>query len=726
MAKKAILLFQVLILCCGVGWCEDVFNVDCFFGWDRCYRPMQWTPVNVRITSTLTDPFQGILTVSAQQDGLNNLVIRHEFVLTPNIPLEIPLVSKFAYGAERCSVRITTPKGKTVWGKSYNLWDDSQNKQIMQSLSENDLMVGLVGHRKYGILKLEKEAACKYGQSVGRVFVKDKLAANLPWDWTGYGALDVLVLYDADLSGCRENQLKAIEQWVRNGGKLLMILSSNPLSEENPLATSLPFEVGDSTQYPISPGMGRKLELSLSGTEEAVLWPLRKNDSKLCDFETFSGQSAFFGVGYCGFGRVGVLSFDPSTLTGANKHKSSEFWIHLLSSVLVDASIRDLQPELPKRSKKSNYYGYQYQYNLDDIQTLSMRDVIPALSEEEMENQYGFLTNRYAIGLEQAASNTVMEYLLNIPQMRPLSIWWVILLLVFLAVLLGPVDYLVLKKIDRQPLTWLTCGFWIVLFTVGAYYGVQALRSGELQYRSVTVTDTIDAEPAAWSATHAGLFAPKSDRYQLDGLGDQQWWSAVSPEQREIYSYGGQKSATRNVYCMQYDGANVPYTLPVNIWTMQCLLCEEPVNGFPIRATVKRQGGRVTAEISNMSNMLLDKGYILFDEDKVLEFEALEPLASRTIEGMLKTRQIWDHKTGNHYNYNESIRFRESILNTEEAYIAKGSLGRTKALGAMIRRGAAVVCAEVNTQEPVVGVKEKDCHYTNRKLYRLVVFPDEL
>ncbi len=62
----------------------------------------------------------------------------------------------------------------------------------------------------------------------------------------------------------------------------------------------------------------------------------------------------------------------------------------------------------------------------------------------------------YAPGLEQESTGRILDYLYAIDEMRPLSIGWVVLLLVLLAVLLGPVDYLVLKRLDRLPLTWVT------------------------------------------------------------------------------------------------------------------------------------------------------------------------------------------------------------------------------------------------------------------------------
>ena len=80
MLKKSIVLFMLLLFCTGAS-ANDIFNVDCSFGWDGCYRPMQWTTVNVAISSSLTEPFQGVLSVSAQQDGLNNLIILNRLIL---------------------------------------------------------------------------------------------------------------------------------------------------------------------------------------------------------------------------------------------------------------------------------------------------------------------------------------------------------------------------------------------------------------------------------------------------------------------------------------------------------------------------------------------------------------------------------------------------------------------------------------------------------------------
>ncbi len=184
-----------------------------------------------------------------------------------------------------------------------------------------------------------------------------------------------------------------------------------------------------------------------------------------------------------------------------------------------------------------------------------------------------------------------MEYLYKLEQMRPLSIWWIVLTLMALAVLLGPVDYLVLKWLDKLPYTWLTSTGWIVIFTVGAYFGVQWLRSGAMEVRAVSVLDGIADSNCAWATCYAGLFAPRSDDYRLGGLSPHQWWSGIAPTREEMWAFQ-RDTGMQQIHCVQVDGGNLPVSLPINIWTVQPLLSEWPLDRLPFAATVEHRAGR--------------------------------------------------------------------------------------------------------------------------------------
>ena len=209
---------------------ETVFNVDVFWGWGGCYRPMEWTPVDIGVNSTLSEPFAGSLIISAAQDNLNTMNIRHDFVLTPSVPLHVPLVTKLAFATENGNVRLVDEHGRTQWQYMFRLWDFTGGGSSLTAINEQDLLIGFAGHKRFGLNQLEEKTICQTNGGTGKVYIKDKLSRALPWDWTGYASLDLLILYDADWSELNRIQLGAIREWVLNGGRLLIILGSEPLS----------------------------------------------------------------------------------------------------------------------------------------------------------------------------------------------------------------------------------------------------------------------------------------------------------------------------------------------------------------------------------------------------------------------------------------------------------------------------------------------------------------
>ncbi len=330
----------------------------------------------------------------------------------------------------------------------------------------------------------------------------------------------------------------------------------------------------------------------------------------------------------------------------------------------------------------------------------------------------GFFT-----GFAQAGLNAVMDHLYSIAQMKPLSIWWVILLLTMLAILLGPVDYLVLKRLDRLPMTWLTCTMWIALFTVGAYYGVQALRGGEMQLRAVSVVDAVDTNSPIFSTTYLGLFAPYSADYQLDGLKRNQWWSAISPAADNMYR-GMPSIVSRDIYCDQVDGGNIPYSLPINIWTMQCLLTESSIDTFPFSATFSRHLDKIKLTITNLSDNPITGGFLLLDRENMIKFLDVPPHATKEFSSENIVQSIVKKILRNAQRREPNIRF-DGSFQIEKAFFAQGSLQRTRAIQRYLDDGAAVICAHYENLPLSFEVKGRSHTSTHQQIARLVVFPED-
>ena len=699
---------------------ESPFNVDFFCGWGGCYRPMEWTPVEIGIASTLTEPFAGSVTLSAQQDGLNTLNIVHTFVLTPDIPLHLPLVTKFAFTADKCSVRLRNERGRTRWSFDFDLWNFSTRNRLLKPVRENDLLIGLVGSGKFGLLRLPQQSICQSHTGRGKVFLGDKLPRMVPWDWTGFVCLDLLILYNPDWNLLNEHQLNAIVKWVSNGGKLMLVLGSHPLPRDNPIAQILPVELQDVKQVTIGTRILAEWGLQASKTETVTAWSMtpktealfyETQTNSLRDSSRTTGES-LFAAGYAGFGRVGVLAFDPSDMTDKQRVNSARFWVGRIAEILEDTFTltRDEGQETGDVNRQSILPLPR------SIRFVENADSIP----DDSRNQ-----QQYEVGWAQAANNAVMEYLYSISEMRPLSIWWVILLLTTLAVLLGPVDYKLLKRRGRLPLTWLTCSCWIVAFSVGAYYGVQALRGGKMQLRAVSVLDGIEDSNCSWSTNYCGLFAPYSDDYQFKGLEDNQWWSGIAPTQQTIWAYN-REAGSRKIYCYQHDGGNLPYSIPINIWTIQCLLNESPLERLPLKAQLQRNGDEVILQLLNESDTPILNGYVLFGNNRGINFGPVQANAGREFRSKLHTLRVWETYNVNRYRkyYNRSRDY-SANYKSEDAYFAQGCLRRTQAINAYLARGAAMVCARYDNAPVSFEVKGPPCNYNHIQLVRLVVFPQK-
>ncbi|HUU58147.1 MAG TPA: hypothetical protein VMZ50_01280, partial [Phycisphaerae bacterium] len=284
-------------------------------------------------------------------------------------------------------------------------------------------------------------------------------------------------------------------------------------------------------------------------------------------------------------------------------------------------------------------------------------------------------------------------------------------------------------------------------------------RSGDLQVRAVTVTDVLQpagaatgpsaARTIAWSTTYSGIFAPESEDYRLEGLAARQWWSALTPTSGD-WVYYNRSVASRNLPCLQADGASVPLSVPINIWSMQCLLTESSVESLPLRATVKLdasgQGPRANVLIENLSQQRVKSGHLLVGlagpggrAEKFGWTEFGEIPAGGQVEFERALRVANDRRTvapgtrlegpGGGFMVHGGYAVRsleaEGVYGTSDAsFGALGTAPRTAGIEAMLRAGAAVVFAEYDCPTGPFSVRGHKSAHECTELVRLVVAPD--
>jgi len=618
----------------------------------------------------------------------------------------------------RCNLEIRDQRGRIRHEQTRDMWDYTSQNRLLRAVQARDLLVGVIGQPRFGLLRVPRDTVCLSDRGQGKVYLGRKVPRMVPWDWTGFTSLDVLVLYDPDWTLLRPQQAKAISEWVSNGGTLFVVLGRHPLPDDNPLARILPFDTGQPRQVEVSAEILSRWGLNASASETVTAWPLFSKPGSSLIESTKAGEGGYLHcLGCAGFGRVVVMAFDPAELSQVHMARTADFWAAHIALCLGDAL--DAQGR-----RRPQGLGGSGAAAASRGRTIAVTRDIENEARQANQNE-----NRYRISIAQEASNQVMEHLYQLAEMRPLSIWWVILTLAALALILGPLDYMVLKRLDRLPYTWLTSTGWIVLFTVGAYYGVQALRGGRMQLRVVSVMDGIANTDCAWATYYTGLYSPRSADYQLEGLGEQQWWSGVAPSQDQIWTHQ-QGSAMRQIRCVQEDGANLPISVPINIWTVQSLLTETPLEKVPVMVSVERAGDRCIVEITNTSDHRISAGCVLL-ADAYMDVGSVEARSMQRFEARTRPFNPWRVTVNHDGRAGAGIsrpipqypaRFQGVASN---AFLAQGCFDRALAMHAYLGLGAALVCVEFENAPAPFGVKDRSYEVNHIQLARMIVFPKE-
>ena len=213
-------------------------------------------------------------------------------------------------------------------------------------------------------------------------------------------------------------------------------------------------------------------------------------------------------------------------------------------------------------------------------------------------------------------------------------------------------------------------------------------------------------------------------------LGKQKKFRMV-PDPDELRAIPGHDPAVADAVeaLLQKDGGNRPKSVPINIWTMQCLLTEAPEEKLPFSASIERAGVDLKVRIVNHSDAAIRRGYIRMDRDQKMEFGSVDAGGNKAHQGRLSPARGWDDCLSSSGSYVTAYpNGREAVLHfdTDSAYFARGSLRRTSAIQEYLRRGAAVVCVEYREAPVSFGVAGRTCEYSHIRLARMVVFPKQV
>jgi len=226
-----------------------------------------------------------------------------------------------------------------------------------------------------------------------------------------------------------------------------------------------------------------------------------------------------------------------------------------------------------------------------------------------------------AISASQRGTN-LTQALSNLPSLN-LPAWWLIGSLILVYVLLvGPVNYVVLRAMNRRALAWITVPA-IAIVAAGGAYGTGLITKGtSVQANELSIIHVESGWDRAYQEAYTGILAPTRGDYQVGVAGGR---TMISP----LYSYGN-PFIDPNQGLLRIDTANDAITMPgMSAFTLRGFASESVALAPRVEATATVAGGKLVGTVRNASTTLFSDG-VLLAGNSFQKFGALAPGASAT------------------------------------------------------------------------------------------------
>lgn len=240
-----------------------------------------------------------------------------------------------------------------------------------------------------------------------------------------------------------------------------------------------------------------------------------------------------------------------------------------------------------------------------------------AIATSGMPTKFGFANSLSAKGSQFA------QALSNLPALNLPALWLIGTLVIVYILLVGPINYLVLRAVNRRALAWVTVPA-IALIGSGCAYGAGVATKGTAaQATEVSVLHVTPGSQHAYQETYDSLLTPTRGDYDVGISGARN--KQISP----IYTYFGQPT-DGGPAMIRVNTASGGITLPSMIaFTPRGFASEGTTNAPDITGTSQLIGGSVTGTIQNHSSINFTDGVVLVGNNYV-KLPALPPGGSLT------------------------------------------------------------------------------------------------
>jgi hypothetical protein len=216
---------------------------------------------------------------------------------------------------------------------------------------------------------------------------------------------------------------------------------------------------------------------------------------------------------------------------------------------------------------------------------------------------------------------SILRESLKLPQLGFLSAFGLFGFLSVYILVVGPVNYLLLRRFNRREWAYLTIPLWVLLFSAGAYAWGTLGRGGSTLVNQLAIVVVPQQAEQGRALAYVSLFSPSRTRYNLEFMSN----ALVS----DALAAGGRANSNFDVRYAE-GSVQVP-ELAVDVGGLSLLAVEQPVAAPKFSAVVREVNGRQEMTLRNLSDRRLTDLVLFRGDGQIQEVDLLAPGAERTI-----------------------------------------------------------------------------------------------
>jgi hypothetical protein len=332
----------------------------------------------------------------------------------------------------------------------------AEQRVALTTLDPYITTVFIVAERPEAIASGIRGIATTQGQVMARVLTVSP--EDLPPRAEAWGVVDRLVWQDADPARLTPEQLDALTTWVGAGGRLVIVGGQTGLAGVDGLPQDLlPYTPTATIDVPSSD------LATLVGGLPAGTAPVPALTGELArgSVTAWSDGRPIAAQVPVGQGQVVLLGIDPSTPAVAGAPGAAGMWRRILGPLSGQA----LNPLVLQ----------------DDSQIVAALNSLPAVALPDLGLLFG--------------------------------------LLALYIVLIGPVNYLILRRIDRREWAWVTMPVLVLVFGIGTYAVGMGLKGTDVIVDQLAIVRAAAGSDRGLAQAYVGIFSPDRQTYDV-AVGD--------------------------------------------------------------------------------------------------------------------------------------------------------------------------------------------------------------